>query len=113
MDTMGNRTPMLVETASPGEHPCFVAELRPILLRLADDLTFAISFLEDAQYLLRVPTREEIARMRRGVEPLSQEAHLLGLLQRTIVSIENVASDLHAGLDEATLAEPGAIPPSV
>lgn len=68
----------------------------------AEILDRAAQILQEAQLSVPLPTREEIAELRRG-GPLSKEAYLLGVLQRVILSAENAASDLRIGVDPETL----------
>jgi hypothetical protein len=80
----------------------FLSDLSKPIEKQADVLDRAAQILQEAQLSLPLPTREEIAELRRG-GPLSKEAHLLGVLQRVILSAENAASDLRAGIDPDTL----------
>ena len=62
----------------------------------------ALEILQAAQSTIPAPTLEEVAEMRLGKRPLTQEAYLLGSFQRVILAAENVASDLQA-IDLETL----------
>jgi hypothetical protein len=65
-------------------------------------LEAALEILEAAQSTIPAPTLEEVAEIRLGRRPLTQEAYLLGNLQRAILGAENVGSDLRA-IDLETL----------
>jgi hypothetical protein len=58
--------------------------------------------LQAAQTSIPAPTLQEIAEIRQGKQPLTEQAYLLGLFQRAILAAENVASDLRA-IDLETL----------
>ena len=62
----------------------------------------ALEILQAAQSAIPAPTLEEVAKMRSGERPLTQEAYLLGIFQRVILTAENMASDLQA-IDLETL----------
>ena len=87
-------------------------ELSQRILEQAQILDQAAQTLQQAQDALPVPDAEEVALLWEGGS-LSVAAHLIGLLQRTIMKVENAASDLRTGLDEETLAVVDQIRPSV
>ena len=62
----------------------------------------ALEILQTAQSIIPAPTLEEVADIRQGKRPLTQETYLLGSFQRAILAAENVASDLRA-IDLETL----------
>ena len=62
----------------------------------------SLEILQAAQLGIEAPTLEEVAEIREGKRPLTPEAYTLGLLQRAILGVENMASDLRA-LDEKML----------
>ena len=62
----------------------------------------AVEILQEAQMTIPAPSLEEVAEIRQGKRPLTKEAYLLGLFQRSIVAAENLASDLRA-TDQETL----------
>jgi len=62
----------------------------------------ALEILQEAQLTIPAPTLEEVAEIRQGQRPLTQETYLLGNFQRAILAAENVASDLRA-IDLETL----------
>src|SRR5215212_10238029 len=64
----------------------------------------ALEILQDAQLTIPAPTLEEVAEIRQGKRPLTQETYLLGSFQRAILAAENVASDLRA-IDLETCAK--------
>jgi hypothetical protein len=70
-----------------------------ILVEQTEALDLEVEILQSAQALIPLPSLTQVARMRRGTLPLSRYAYLLGRLQRSIVTIENVASDLRADLE--------------
>ena len=80
----------------------FLPDLSKQVEEQADVLDRVAQILQEAQLSLPLPSREEIAELRRG-GPLSKEAYLLGLFQRVILSTENAASDLRIGTDPDTL----------
>lgn len=65
-------------------------------------LEAALEILQAVQSTIPAPTLEEVAEIRQGKRPLTQEAYLLGNLQRAILGAENVVSDLRA-IDPETL----------
>jgi hypothetical protein len=67
--------------------------------------------LQRAQDALPSPDAEEVALLWEGGS-LSVAAHVSGLLQRVILSVENAASDLRTGLEEETLSILDQIHPS-
>ena len=70
-----------------------------ILERQLDSLESEVEVLQAAQELVPLPSRTQVLRMREGSLPLSRPAYLLGRLQRAIVAVENVASDLRTDLE--------------
>ena len=78
-------------------------EIARQILEQAEVLERVTQILQEAQDALPPPEPDEVALLReRG--SLSVAAYLIGLLQRVILSTENAASDLRAGVDEETLA---------
>ncbi len=69
------------------------------LKRSLESLELEVDSLQEAQAMVPVPSRLLLARMRDGAMPLSRTAYLLGRLQRSIVAVENVASDLRTDLE--------------
>lgn len=69
------------------------------LERLLESLELEVETLQQIQAMVPVPSRLLVARMREGALPLSRPAYLLGRLQRSIVAVENVASDLRTDLE--------------
>jgi len=63
------------------------------VVRLLDE---AMEKLQAAQTSIPAPTLQEVAEIRQGTRPLTEQAYLLGLFQRAILAAENVASDLRA-----------------
>ena len=59
-------------------------------------LEAALEILEAAQATIPAPTLREVAEIRLGKRPLTQEAFLIGSFQRVILGAENVVSDLRA-----------------
>ena len=70
--------------------------------QVAQMLEAALEILQTAQSTIPAPTLAQVAEIRQGKRPLTQEAFLLGSLQRVILATENVASDLQA-IDLETL----------
>lgn len=73
-----------------------------MLERQLESLDLEVEVLQAAQSLVppsKRPTRTQVLRMREGALPLSRAAYLLGRLQRAIVAVENVASDLRTDLE--------------
>jgi hypothetical protein len=70
-----------------------------ILAQQVEALDLEVEVLQSAQALIPRPSLTQVARMRRGTLPLSRYAYLLGRLQRAIIAIENVASDLRTDLE--------------
>jgi hypothetical protein len=71
-----------------------------ILAQQTEALDLEVEVLQSAQALIPLPSLTQVARMRKGTLPLSRFAYLLGRLQRSIVALENVASDLRADLEQ-------------
>jgi hypothetical protein len=69
---------------------------------VAQMLEAALEILQTAQSTIPAPTLEQVAEIRLGRRPLTQEAYLIGNLQRAILGAENVVSDLRA-IDLETL----------
>lgn len=63
--------------------------------------------LQQAQALLTLPAREDIAAMRRGDRPVTRMAFLIAQLQSASVKAENIASDLKTDLEYGF--EPGEV----
>lgn len=57
-------------------------------------LDAGMEILQKLQRSLPVPTVEEVAEMRQRKRPLTQEAFLHGLVHRSLLGLENLASDL-------------------
>ena len=70
-----------------------------ILAKQTEALDLEVEVLQSAQALIPLPSLTQVSRMKEGALPLSRFAYLLGRLQRSIVTIENVASDLRADLE--------------
>src|SRR5215207_7699862 len=87
-----NRTARDFETAT-------LPAILEILAQETESLDLEVEVLQSAQALIPLPSRTQVARMRRGTLPLSRTAYLLGRLQRAIVTLENVASDLRSDLE--------------
>jgi hypothetical protein len=89
-----NRTARDFETAT-------LPAILEILAQEVESLDLEVEVLQSAQALIPLPSRTQVARMRRGTLPLSRTAYLLGRLQRAIVTLENVASDLRSDLEHS------------
>ena len=70
-----------------------------MLARQLESLDLEVEVLQAAQAMVPLPSRTQVLRMREGAMPLSRAAYLLGRLQRAIVAMENVASDLRTDLE--------------
>jgi hypothetical protein len=70
-----------------------------LLAKQVETLEVEVEVLQTAQAQIPLPSLTQVARMRTGTLPLSRHAYLLGRLQRAIVMIENVASDLRTDLE--------------
>jgi hypothetical protein len=70
--------------------------------QVAQMLEAALEILQAAQSAIPAPTLEEVAEIRLGKRPLTQEAFLIGSLQRIMLGAENMVSDLRA-IDLETL----------
>ena len=81
----------------------FDAEILPKILEMLDrqleSLELEVEVLQAAQAMVPPPSRLQVARMRERALPMSRAAYLLGRLQRAIVAVENVASDLRTDLE--------------
>jgi hypothetical protein len=89
----------------------FESETLPSILKTlakqVETLDVEVEVLQSAQAKIPLPSLTQVARMRTGALPLSRHAYLLGRLQRAIVMIENVASDLRTDLEHGYAATPG------
>jgi len=74
--------------------------LRRVLASEIAVLETAVGVFQDAQALIPLPAKEELAGMRKGRQPLTKAAYLLGRLQQGIVALENIASDLRTDLED-------------
>lgn len=88
--------------------PEFDTAILPKILEMLESqlssLDLEVEVLQAAQSLIPLaswPSRQQVARMREGTLPMTREAYLLGRLQRAIVAMENVASDLRTDLEHA------------
>ena len=79
-----------------------------ILAKQVETLEVEVEVLQTAQAQIPLPSLTQVARMRTGTLPLSRHAYLLGRLQRAIVTIENVASDLRTDLEQG-FADPDSL----
>jgi hypothetical protein len=70
--------------------------------QVAQMLEAVLEILQAAQSAIPAPTLEEVAEIRLGKRPLTQEAFLIGSLQRIMLGAENMVSDLRA-IDLETL----------
>lgn len=70
-----------------------------ILAKQVETLEVEVEVLQSAQARIPLPSLTQVARMRTGTLPVSRHAYLLGRLQRAIVTLENVASDLRIDLE--------------
>ena len=70
--------------------------------QVAQMLEAALEILQAAQSAIPAPTLEEVAEIRLGNRALTQEAFLIGSLQRIMLGAENMVSDLRA-IDLETL----------
>lgn len=90
----------------------FESETLPSLLetlaKQVEALDREVEVLQAVQAQIPLPSRTQVAHMRRGTLPVSRYAYLLGRLQRAIVTLENVATDLRTDLDHG-YADPGSI----
>jgi hypothetical protein len=81
----------------------FESDILPSILetlaKQVETLDVEVEVLQSAQARIPLPSLTQVARMRSGTLPLSRHAYLLGRLQRAIVTIENVASDLRTDLE--------------
>jgi hypothetical protein len=62
-------------------------------------LDLEVEVLQSAQELIPLPTLSQVVWMRKGLLPMSRTAYLLGRLQRALMAMENVASDLRTDLE--------------
>lgn len=69
------------------------------LAKRVETLDVEVEVLQSAQSRIPLPSLTQVARMRTGTLAVSQHAYLLGRLQRAIVILENVASDLRTDLE--------------
>ena len=71
-----------------------------LLERQVESLDLEVEALQAAQAMVATPPSPlQVARMRERALPVSRAAYLLGRLQRAIVAVENVASDLRMDLE--------------
>ncbi|HEX3128303.1 MAG TPA: hypothetical protein VH394_13315 [Thermoanaerobaculia bacterium] len=81
----------------------FDTETLPKILEMLsqqlESLESEVEVLQAAQELVPRPSPLQVARMREGGLPMTKAAYMLGRLQRGIVALENVASDLRTDLE--------------
>lgn len=63
---------------------------------VARSLDTILELLQKIQAIVPVPTLEDVAEIRQGERPLTQEAYLHGVLHRSTLAAENLISDLRA-----------------
>lgn len=90
--------PIAAQTAQFEE--AVLPALRRVLASEIGVLETAVGVFQDAQALIPLPAKEELAAMRKSRQPLSKAAYLLGRLQQGIVALENIASDLRTDLED-------------
>src|SRR5215207_9612645 len=71
-----------------------VSEVVRAAKEVVQRLEAALEILQTAQSIIPAPTLGEVADMRLGKRPLTQEAYLIANLQRVLLGAENVVSDL-------------------
>lgn|SRR5690348_13131002 len=79
-----------------------ISTLPTVLERLERSLAsleLEVELLQEVQAMIPAPDPLLVARMKSRALPLSRTAYLLGRLQRSIVAVENVASDLRTDLE--------------
>jgi hypothetical protein len=90
-------------TNADSEDPDFESTTLPGLLEILEHeaaaLEETVEALQQAQAMLSLPSPAEVAGITSGERPMSKAAYLLAQLQRHIVAVENVASDLRTDLD--------------
>lgn len=78
------------------------------LAKRVEALDREVEVLQSAQSRIPLPSLTQVTYMRRGTLPVSRYAYLLGRLQRAIVTLENVASDLRTDLEHG-YDDPGSV----
>jgi hypothetical protein len=93
------------EQEDRGDIASWYSELLFFLSTRSSQIDDLLARLETLQERIPAPSIEELAAIRAGGRPLSPEAHAIGVLQRTIMSLENGIWDLRTGLEMETLAQ--------
>jgi hypothetical protein len=86
----------------PEQEQDFATSILPKILEFLEyealALEQAAEALQEAQEQIPLPSRQEIAEIRSHRRPMSRPAYVLARLQRAIVTVEDVASDLRTDM---------------
>jgi hypothetical protein len=74
-------------------------EMRVLFEDQATTLERCAGIVQEAQSRLPRPSREAVEEIRGGHRPMSRDEYLLARLQRVVVTLENVVSDLRVDLE--------------
>lgn len=74
-------------------------QLGKVFLSQAEALEQSVATLQEIQGRLPRPTREDIEQVRKRNRPMTRNEYVLARLQKVVVILENVASDLHMDLE--------------
>lgn len=83
------------------------AELRELVEDQVEDLEQCAKILQEIQSRTPRPSQADIEAVRSGHRPMTRDEYLLARLQRILVALENIVSDLWADLEHEF--EPGAV----
>jgi hypothetical protein len=81
-------------------------EIRVLVEEQAAALDRCAGIVQEIQARLPRPSREDVEEVRAGRRPMTRDEYLLSRLQRVVVTLENVVSDLRVDLEYGF--EPGA-----
>lgn len=73
--------------------------IRVLVEDQATALDRCAGIVQEAQSRLPRPSREDVEEVRSGRRPMTRDEYLLARLQRVVVTLENVASDLRVDLE--------------
>ena len=74
-------------------------EIRVLVEDQATALDRCAGIIQEVQSRLPRPSREDVEEVRGGHRPMTRDEYLLARLQRVVVTLENVVSDLRVDLE--------------
>ena len=93
------------ETQRQSHIPPWLSEILPTLQEQEKHLDRILVLLEKIRREVPLPEPGELQEMQERTRPLTPEAYVLGLLQETILDLENAWTRLQIGLDNRSFRE--------